>query len=495
MLAVMPRARLVSLLLVFAGCSDPTATTGAGSTGDDTGASSTSSTGDATSTGAPTTGGSTTEPGFDPPAAVCGNGYVEGDEECDDANAEGGDGCSADCTIPCGLSGQVLALAPSGLSDLWVDSVAPAPDGGFVVVAQQREITSDQEGMQMIGPVRTRVVRYGPDLAPMWDRLLTPDDAAIDPEAGVVDDLGDIYVTATRAGDDGDDIYVIKLFGEDGGTAWTSTQDGAAPMSDDVAHGLALAPDGGVVVVGRIGDVDKDDDVWVRKLSAGGDEVWTTTWSGAGNGEFSTDRGGRVAVAPDGSVYVGAREYVNYKTNEAVLLKFGADGGPATEVFSPLSDGSEHMHGPGWVAVDGEGDVLFSIVRQSGVVENFWLYKLGPDLDVLWQKQLVDFQDTGDEWSHAGFRFDADGRIVVAGHARTKDKMAALTWYDVWTARLDPDGAKLCQVHFSQATPDLVPPSLYALDTAMAADGTALVGGQQVQNGEQQLWVGLFRPL
>src|SRR5687768_13895060 len=40
----------------------------------------------------------------DVPGAVCGNGDVEGDEDCDDGNTESGDGCSAFCVIedPCG---------------------------------------------------------------------------------------------------------------------------------------------------------------------------------------------------------------------------------------------------------------------------------------------------------------------------------------------------------------------------------------------------------
>jgi cysteine-rich repeat protein len=34
-----------------------------------------------------------------PLAAECGNGTVEGDEECDDGNTDDGDGCAADCTV------------------------------------------------------------------------------------------------------------------------------------------------------------------------------------------------------------------------------------------------------------------------------------------------------------------------------------------------------------------------------------------------------------
>lgn len=494
MLQGMRRAKrvLIPLLAVFAGCSDPAANTG--STADATSGSTAIASGSTGTTDEPTTG-STGEPGFDPPPPVCGDGYLEADEECDDGNVADGDGCSAGCTILCGLQGQVLALAPSGLSDLWVASVAPAPDGGFVAVAHQREITSDQEGNQNIGLVRTRVIRYGPDLAPIWDRLLAPDDAALAAGAGVVDDLGDVYVAATVDGPDGDDIHVVKLAGEGGEPVWTVTHDGALDKSDDVATGIALAPDGDVVVSGHAYDVAKDSDVWVRKLHADdGGEAWTTTWTGAGNGEYSIDRAGRVAVAGDGTVYVAAREYVDLNTAEAVLLQFGGGGGPAQQVFSPLSDGSEHEHGPGWVSVDPAGNVLYSIIRQSGATRNFWLYKLDATLKIQWTRQLPDFEDRGDEWSLAGNAFDAAGGVVLAGHSRSKDTMAQLEWFDIWTARLDPAGAKLCQVHYAPAAVDLVPPSLFGFDVAAAQAGVALVGGQQIQNDEQQLWIGLFRP-
>ncbi|MEW5739405.1 MAG: lamin tail domain-containing protein [Myxococcota bacterium] len=37
-----------------------------------------------------------------PGSSVCGNGKLEGDEQCDDGNTTGGDGCEANCTLPTG---------------------------------------------------------------------------------------------------------------------------------------------------------------------------------------------------------------------------------------------------------------------------------------------------------------------------------------------------------------------------------------------------------
>jgi len=497
-----PATRSVALLALFCACNDPAATTATddGSTAatstDEPATSTSTSTG---TTAAPTTtsdgNSSSGEPGFDPPAPVCGNGYLEGDEECDDGNAVADDGCGDDCLVPCGLAGEVVALAPSAESELWAVAVAPAPDGSFAVIARQREITSDEEGMQTIGLARTRVIRYGADAQAAWDVLLAPADVRLTPAGGVVDEAGDVYVAATVDGADEDDIRVVKLAGSDGHVLWTMDHDGAEPMGDDSASGIVLAPDGDVVVAGEVADGPMGGDVWVRKLAAvDGAEVWTTGWSGAGNGMFSNDDAGRLAVAADGSVYVGAREYVDFNIGEAVLLKFPEDGGPAEWVFSPLSDGSVHNHGPGWTAVDAAGDVLYTAVRLAGAVPNFWVYKLGADKAVLWERALADFETDGDQWSLDGAGFGPDGEVVLAGGFRVKDKQAALEWREAWLARLGSDGAPRCQVRHRAPSPDLLPPDVVTYDTAVGADATAYVGGTLVAAGEQQSWVGLFRP-
>lgn len=496
--------RIGALFALVCACNDPAATT-ASATDDSSGSASTSSGAPDTSSsssGAPTTtvdasssGSSGGEPGFDPPAPVCGNGYVEGEEECDDGNDVGDDGCGNDCLVPCGLADGVVALAPSVESELWAVAVAPAPDGGFVVAARQREITSDEEGMQTTGVIRTRVLAYAADGAARWDLLLAPADVRVEPVGLVVDGAGDVYVAATFAGADEDDVRAVKLAGSDGHVLWTMDHDGAEAMSDDSASGIALAPDGDVVLAADVTDAPGGGDVWVRKLAASdGAEVWTTSWTGAGNGMFSNDDAGRLAVADDGSVYVGAREYVDFNIGEAVLLKFAEGGGEPEWKFSPLSDGSVHNHGPGWVGVDGAGDVLFTAVRLSGAVPNFWVYKLGPDSDVRWERALADYENDGDQWSLDGARFSPDGGVVLAGGFRVKDKQAALEWREAWLARLGGDGQVRCQVRHRAPSPDLLPPDIVTYDAAVAADATAYVAGVMYVAGEAQSWVGRFRP-
>lgn len=478
-------------------CGGPPATTTEGST---TSGSSTTevapSSSSTTGLTDPTTGAASTSTGFEPPTPVCGNGYLEAGEECDDANLEDGDSCDHTCKIPCGLEAEVVALAPSAESELWGVAVAAAPDGGVLVVARQREVTSDQDGNLTVGKIRTRALRYGVDLAPLWDVLLAPDDVDLVPNAAVADAAGDVYLTGTVAGQDGDDIFVARLAAADGSLVWSLTHDGAADASDDLGRGVALTADGEVVVVGRVSDTDMDSDVWVRKLAASdGAEIWTSTWGGAGNGQFSIDDASDVAVALDGSIYVGAAEYVDFNHSEATLLRFAAAGGKALWSLAPIDDPiSPHIHDPGLVAASPTGEALFVVRRTNGAVEPFWAVKVGADKQVLWTREVGDFQDDGDEWALRGGGFSAAGDLALAGSYRLKDPMAQLEWTEAWVARLSPEGERRCLIHYDVPSDDLLPPSLTILAGALDPERRVLVTGQLVVGDEQQLWLGLFRP-
>lgn len=88
--------------------------------------SATSATGTGTtSTGAPTTGtgtgtgtagsstGATTSASTGSGNPLCGNGTIDGGEECDDSNMTDGDGCSSGCSVECS--------APAGFSAAYKD--------------------------------------------------------------------------------------------------------------------------------------------------------------------------------------------------------------------------------------------------------------------------------------------------------------------------------------------------------------------------------------
>ena len=85
---------------------------------------------------------------------LCGNGVLDAGEVCDDGNREGGDGCNGWCsafdrmTKACTLAGQnrectrgtTLASSPSQSSFCRLSSVAIAPSGKYLVVADGKSL-------------------------------------------------------------------------------------------------------------------------------------------------------------------------------------------------------------------------------------------------------------------------------------------------------------------------------------------------------------------
>ena len=444
-------------------------------------------------TGEPATG--TTEPGFDPPVPMCGNGYLEEGEECDDGNVADDDGCTSACQIPCGLEREMIELAPSAQSEIGGLRVLGAADGGVIVVGNLQEITLDMEGKEDKGPRQILVVAYDAEGAKRWERTLGPDEGDLDPAGGAVHPNGDVFVAGSIDGTDGVDVWVARLAAADGANVWAAVHDGLLAGSDDRPGGLAVTPEGDVVVSAQVFDAEDDSDAWLRKLKgSNGNALWTTTWTGDMNDDCTVDHGRAVAVDADGNVLAMARECVNFKRHEATLLKFGPDGGSPLWTAAPLADGSDHTHEPGGVVVDANGDVLF-IVGRYGAGQTFWVFKYSAAGDLVWEMAQDDFVTEDDEWYAEGVALASDGDVLLGGYWFNLDERNDTGWYETWMGRYDGEGMRRCQVNARGVGEDLVPPYLIGIDVGAGQGGDALVTGQRVENGELSLWTAVFRPL
>lgn len=475
-----------------------------------------SSTGDEASTGTPTststaavdegtstdattstsTGTGTEDTGFDPPMPACGNGFVEADEECDDANAVDDDACSNACQVPCGLQWSTLALGPT--LDSEIEGLFVARDAGdaIVVAGRLREITVEMDGTTIEGDDTVLVQAYDATGGMVWARILaTPTGDAL-PAGVAVDAAGDAYVAATiDAADGGTAIEVTKLEAATGATAWVHGFDGPFPGEDERASGIAVGPDGQPVVAGQVRAGDGDDDAWLRKLAAtDGSEVWTATYSGAGAGGFSTDDGGPVAIAADGSIFVLTRLYEDFSTQRGALLRFGPDGGPPQWVFQPVIPGSEQSFSLGPLTVGADGLPVMSVQRSSGATIDFWIYKLDADGQELWSRQRADFEvrGVGTDWVVEGLAAGGE-ELLVQGRYLNDQRLAGSAWWETWVTRLRPDGSARCQVLQQAEYRGLLPPSLSGYAVTGGSDGSAIVTGEQVSDDEAALWLGSFR--
>jgi len=443
---------------------------------------------------APTSGGSS-ETGFDPPAPECGNGFVEGDEQCDDGNRTDDDTCNNVCQVPCGLDIATVVLPPTNESVIDASFVAATPNGGSVVAGLLREITTDQRGNEQIEDDVVQVLSFDPAGRPLWTTTVENPLGDLDVAGLAVDDAGDVVIGATADDPDGTQgVAVVKLAAADGAEVWRHTFDGTSPGEDDPATGVALTPEQDVVVVGQTRVGDGDDDVWVRKLAAAdGTEIWTTTYSGAGNGSFSTDDGGPVAVDGEGNIWVLALEYVDFDSQPPVLLRFAADGGPAEVTASQMLPGTAQDYF--LIDLEGAEQGAFGIYgRDLGALLEIRLVRWDGEGVETWaiDNESVAIAENGSDWRIEGVAPQGD-EVLVAGTVDNDVTIADTVWQEVWVARLTADGTERCRSQYRGDEMGLLPPSIVAADAAVATDGQGLVSGLQTAEGDTALWLGRFR--
>ena len=442
----------------------------------------------------PTTAGSS-ETGFDPPVPECGNGFVEGDEQCDDGNRTDDDACNNICQVPCGLDVASLVLPPTNESVIDASFVAAMPDDGSVVAGLLREITTDQRGNEQIEDDVAQVIRFDAAGRVLWTVTVDNPLGDLDAAGLAVDDAGDIVLAATADDPDGTQgIVVVKLAADDGAEAWRHTFDGTLAGEDDPATGVALTPEQDVIVAGQTRVDDGDDDVWVRKLAAAdGTEIWTTTYSGAGNGSFSTDDGGPVAVDDDGNIWVLALEYVDFDAQPPVLLRFGPDGGPAELELSQMLPGTAQDY---FLAdFEGADQGVFGIYgRDLGTNLEIRLVRWDGDGSEVWaiDNAAIATEETGSDWRIEGVAPQGD-EVLVAGTVDNDVTIEDTVWQEVWVARLMADGTERCRSQYRGDQMGLLPPSIVAADAAVAGDGQGLVSGLLTAEGDTALWLGRFR--
>ncbi len=399
------------------------------------------------------------------------SGDGDGDSGDGDGDGEPGDG-DGDDPSTCPWSWEVTQMKMNGQTHAALD-VEVAPNGEFVAVGRLENASNDA----WIG-------RFSPAGELLWEQLVNGGGSA-QAAALTFDDAGDIVMI----GSSGDDLWIHER-GPDGSEGWTvdvvSNFDGESTPGD-----IALAPDGSLVVTAAIRAGVQDTDIWVRKLSAtDGSEAWTTTYSGATdeNG-FSIDRGNAVAVAADGTIYVGGAEGVNFETREGVLLAYEPDGDEGWKL-APRADGTPHLHEGGPVATGPEGEIYF-VVSTPAMVSAFWLYRVTPSGDIEWE-QAEDYFKYGptNSWRVAGL--DARGSQLTIGGTFLEEEIGqSISWANVWVANVDFAGQGLCIDSHTWQNVHIIPASTHAYGLSRGPNGTVAVG-EILDGPENYLWVGGF---
>lgn len=403
---------------------------------------------------------------------VCGDGITQTVEECDDGNSADDDGCSALCVLEsCGdgilHSGEECdGTAGVGEHQECDEScmLVDLPYCGNGIVDQSSEECDGADGLT--DPVES-CTEDCVIIAPWLDQFGTS--AADTGEAVGCDTSGDVFVAGSTEGNlggtgssGGSDAYLAKRAGLDGSLLWTR-QFGTSVY--DVALSLAVDGAGDVLVAG---DTDGDlsgagaggRDAYVVKLSGvDGSNLWTRQF-GTSAGEQTTS----VAVDPQGDVLVAGRTFGNLGGTgnagayDGYACKLsGVDGsviwtvqfgtGALDDAFSIASDSN------GNAVVAGRTQGAMAGGSNAGSYDAFVLRLAAADGQVLWIRQF----GTAALDDATSVTVDAADDVLVAGRTNGNLGGGSLGTSDGFVRKLaSADGSEIWTNQFGTSTFDLV---------------------------------------
>ncbi len=118
---------------------------------------------------------------------------------------------------------------------------------------------------------------------------------------------------------------------------WTRFYHGALSATYDAAA-ITVDALGNPVIIGEENapSLAQGDNIWVSKLDADGNQLWTRTYNGSGNWH---DAAKAVVTDPSGNIYITGSVYIAGNT-DLVVLKYGTNGsGPVVATFAGAASG------------------------------------------------------------------------------------------------------------------------------------------------------------
>ena len=210
------------------------------------------------------------------------------------------------------LAWQDTAIGgPGGTGWNMAYSVQQTKDGGYVVAGYTDAFGAGYDDVWLIKTNSSGSVT--------WSKTLGGADYDDARSVQQTSDSGYIIAGETKSfGAGAYDAYLIKT-NSSGDTVWTRTYGGTG---NDAATSVQQTQDGGYIVTGYTQSFGAGaDDVWLLKLNASGDTVWTRTFGGSGyddgNSVQQTSDNGYIIAGTTPGPHLDPYNYYLIKTNSA----------------------------------------------------------------------------------------------------------------------------------------------------------------------------------
>ena len=256
------------------------------------------------------------------------------------------------------------------------------------------------------------------------------------------------------------DVYLIKI-DADGDALWTKTYGG---KSFDYSYSIQHTSDSGFIITGYTSSFGAGDpDVYLIKTDAAGDTLWTKTFGGDnyeyGRSVSQTADGGYVIAGYTSSFGAGGAEVYLIKTNGlGDTLWTKTFGGPGTDIGWSIQETADRGY-------------IITGSTNNAKTGNIDVYLIKTDIDgkMLWEKTY------GGDGVDIGYSVQqtVDGGFIITG----KTNSFGEGFTDVYLIRTNADGDTLWTKTFGGAFDD------YANSVRQTADGGYIITGETFSFG------------
>lgn len=210
-------------------------------------------------------------------------------------------------------------------------------------------------------------------------RYAGPEGAFDAGEAVGVDSSGNACVTGYGYTMETEDDLVVVSYDADGRERWAVRYDGPAHRIDR-GLGLVVFPGGGVCVTGTSCGLDGGMDSLTIRYDSNGNQVWSATHSGEGNGADVTHA---IALDPESNIIVAGHSLGQDSGRDYLVIKYDAQG---RQIWAERYDGPVHQEDAATsMTVDQKGNVYVTGCSQGGEANfDFATLKYSPDGRLEW---------------------------------------------------------------------------------------------------------------